>query len=158
MRRNDRQITDPKMIAQILSEGHTCYLSLLGEEYPYTVPLSYGYAYEEGELTLYFHSAPEGKKLELLRQNPKVSFCIAIEDGLTTGPTACNYSYAYRSIMGIGEISILTQPQEIAKALDVLMRHHDQEVALTYPHSMLLRTAGLKLRVKELSAKANHQR
>lgn len=158
MRRSDRKITDPAMIEEILSKGQTCYLSLLDEEYPYTVPLSYGHSYEDGELVLYFHSAPEGKKLELIRKNPKVSFCIAIEHGLTTGPQACNYSFAYQSIMGHGEMSILTDPQEISKALDVLMRHHDKEIALTYPHSMLQRTAGLKLQVKEYSAKANLRR
>lgn len=158
MRRSEREITDTGVIEEILSKAHTCYLSLQGEEYPYTVPLSYGHTYEEGELVLYFHCAPEGKKLELIRQNPKVSFCIAIEDGLIAGPVACNYSYSYRSLMGIGEIRILTEPQELTVALNTVMRHHDQKIDLTYPHSMLQRTAGLKLCVKELSAKANQRR
>ena len=44
---------------------------------PYIVPLNYGYEYADGELTFYFHSAKEGRKLEILKKNPTV--CLELD-------------------------------------------------------------------------------
>ncbi|WP_438590906.1 pyridoxamine 5'-phosphate oxidase family protein, partial [Faecalibaculum rodentium] len=52
-------------------------LALSGdEEYPYAVPISY---VQDGDV-LYFHCARSGHKLDLIRQNPKASFCVVDQD------------------------------------------------------------------------------
>jgi len=39
--------------------------------YPYIVPMNYGYVYENEKLTLFFHGAKEGKKIGILN-NKKI--------------------------------------------------------------------------------------
>ncbi len=58
MRRDDREITDLLEIESILYHAIVCRIGLTDGNEPYVVPVSFGY--EEG--TIYFHSAPEGKK------------------------------------------------------------------------------------------------
>jgi len=59
MRRKEREITDQQIIDKILSESIICRLALYDEEFPYIVPMDFGYA----DNALFFHCAREGKKL-----------------------------------------------------------------------------------------------
>ena len=59
----------------ILQKNHSGTLALCDKEsYPYALPLSYVY----DENCIYFHSAKEGHKIDILQKNPKVSFCIIV--------------------------------------------------------------------------------
>lgn len=73
MRRKDREITDIHTILELVSECKVCRLAMTDGGVPYIVPLNYGYEYADGALTFYFHSAKEGRKLEILKKNPTVS-------------------------------------------------------------------------------------
>ena len=64
MRRKDREITDIHKIEKILSSAKYLHLGVLDDEYPYVVPLHYGYQINGGKLTFYVHSAKEGHKLD----------------------------------------------------------------------------------------------
>ncbi len=122
MRRSDRQITDLETIEGILKQVKIVHLGLSDGGDPYVVPLHYGYVLENGTLTLYMHSAHEGRKITLAAQN-----CAAfaeIDTGATLlsgGDTACRYSAAYRSIMGPGKASLVTDAAEKVRAIELLM-------------------------------------
>ena len=68
MKRNDRQITDQDLILQILEENTICRLAFSDNENPYIVPVNYGY----NNNRIYFHSANDGKKINIIRFNNKV--------------------------------------------------------------------------------------
>ena len=72
MRRKDREITHIRTILDLVSECKVCRLAMTDGGVPYIVPLNYGYEYADGALTFYFHSAKEGRKLEILKKNPTV--------------------------------------------------------------------------------------
>lgn len=72
MRRKDREITDIHKIEKILSSAKYLHLGVLDDEYPYVVPLHYGYQINGGKLTFYVHSAKEGHKLDCIRKNNSV--------------------------------------------------------------------------------------
>ena len=75
MRRNDREITDSQEILSIVNECKVIRLAMLDEQgLPYIIPLNFGYRFADGVFTFYCHSAREGRKLELLRRDPRVSF------------------------------------------------------------------------------------
>ena len=75
MRRMDKQLTEEENIL-ILQRGEYGVLSTIGTNgYPYSVPLNY--VYHNGYI--YFHSAPEGYKLENIAMNDRISFCIAVD-------------------------------------------------------------------------------
>jgi nitroimidazol reductase NimA-like FMN-containing flavoprotein (pyridoxamine 5'-phosphate oxidase superfamily) len=90
---------------------------------PYVVPLNFGYEYTDRGLVLYFHGAHEGKKMAILQKNPQVCFELDGAHTLITGDAACDYGYAYESIIGFGVVEFLTGEQEKTYGLNRLMRH-----------------------------------
>lgn len=120
MRRKDREITEWQEIEAILAEALVCRIGLADESGPYVVPVSYGY--DDG--SLYFHSAPEGKKLALLAKNPRCCFEVDICDGVIRDNKPCAWGMRYRSVIGSGEAVILADPQEKQRGLDCIMRHY----------------------------------
>ena len=74
MRRANREIKDPLELEEILRTCDSCRIAIHAGTFPYIIALNYGYEYENGALTLYFHSANQGRKLDLLREDPHVGF------------------------------------------------------------------------------------
>jgi hypothetical protein len=70
MRRSDREITDIVEIESILNEAHVCRIGLSVGVEPYIVPLCFGYIGG----TIYLHSAMFGKKIAILKKNPRCCF------------------------------------------------------------------------------------
>lgn len=53
MRRKDREITDIDKIETIIASARYMHLGMFDGEFPYIVPLHYGYQMEKGKLTFY---------------------------------------------------------------------------------------------------------
>ena len=67
MRRKDREIINKEQIWRIMQRCGVCRVAFHDAEYPYIVPLNFGIG--KGEpLTLYFHCAAQGKKLDLMQE------------------------------------------------------------------------------------------
>ena len=123
MRRKDREVTDQEEIQKIFDDCKVCRIGIVDEDGPYIVPMNYGYVKEEGKVILYFHGAREGKKIDLIRKNPNGGIELDYKHELEEGKLACQYSYYYASIIGKGTASIIDNPKEKLKALNVIMRH-----------------------------------
>lgn len=128
MRRKDREITEEQKLREIMDTCKVCRLAMQDEDGLYLVPLNYGYRFESEELTLYFHSAKEGRKVRALQKNPNVCFEMDCEHALIEADTPCAYGYEYACVMGDGKAVILEDAKEKAEALSVLMRHQTGEV------------------------------
>ena len=123
MRRKDRQITDLEAIRAILDKAKVLHLAMIDGDRPYVVPLNYGYTLENGALTLYLHSAREGRKLDVLRQNDRVAFVLETNvSQVSGGDIPCKYGEAYASVMGEGRAVLLTDSAEKMAALSILMK------------------------------------
>lgn len=122
MRRKDREVTDKKGIQNIMERCPICRVAFTDDEGAFIVPMNYGYQWEE-ELTLYFHSALEGRKIAALQANPSVFFEMDIHHGIQEGATACQYSAYFESVMGTGKASLVSDVAEKKKALALLMHH-----------------------------------
>ncbi len=115
VRRKDREITDPNELRQILKTSKYITVALCMNDEPYLVSLNHGY--NETKNCLYFHCAPEGKKLVYLKANNKVwgqavlDFCITEE---------CDY--AYTSVHFSGKMSLISDLKEKQQAIEVLVR------------------------------------
>ncbi|HAH61874.1 MAG TPA: hypothetical protein DCL73_07230 [Treponema sp.] len=123
MRRTDREITDGATIRAILDSCKVFRLAMSAENVPYVVPLNYGYVFENGKYTVYFHCAQEGKKLDILRANNTVCFEMDTDHELTTAESACGYGYNYSSIIGNGIVKILDDAEDKKNGLKILMKH-----------------------------------
>ena len=66
MRRGERAIESKDGQKAILEHCRVCSLAFSGDEYPYVIPLNYGFVWNEDQETpvLYFHGAPVGTKIE----------------------------------------------------------------------------------------------
>ena len=123
MRRKDREVTDEAAIRAILDKAQVLHLAMIDGDRPYVVPMHYGYTLENGRLTLYLHSAKEGRKLDALEKNDRVAFVLEMDVGpVSGGEVPCKYGAVYASLMGEGRATILTDPVQKAAALAVLMR------------------------------------
>ena len=124
MRRKDREVKDIDGIEEILLQCKTCHTAMVDAGMPYVVPLSFGYRLLEGNtLELYFHSAKEGRKLDILRRNNKVCFEISHEGEPLTSVTPCDSGYYYSSVIGFGEAVFIDDDKEKRDALSVMFRH-----------------------------------
>jgi len=126
MRRKDREVTDPGQIRRILDACKTCHLAMADNGLPYVVPLSYAYTMEDGAITLYFHSAKEGRKIGILRDNEAVCFEMCIE-GEPVRPAGgpCDSGYYYSSVIGFGSAVFVDDIDEKRSALSMLMKHQE---------------------------------
>lgn len=123
MTRRERQITDMSEIRDILDRCMIVHLGLVDGDEPYVVPMNYGYTMEEdGTLALYLHGAPQGRKLDLMRKNPKVFIEMECDVMPFEGDVACKYGTAYQSLMGRGRAVVLEDPQEKMRALSLFMK------------------------------------
>lgn len=122
MRRSDREITELEQITAILDCCKVFRVAMSVNDTPYIVPLNLGFERTEKGFVFFFHCAKEGKKLDMLRKNPRVCFEADCAHELTAGETACAYGYNYRSVIGSGTASEITDAAEKARALSLLMK------------------------------------
>lgn len=154
MRRKDRQITDIETIRAILDKAQVLHLAMIDGERPYVVPMNYGYVLADGRLTLYLHSAKEGRKLDVLSQNNAVAFVLETDVvPVSGGDIPCKYGAAYASVMGEGTAAILTDPAEKLAALSILMRTQTGR-AFAFTTEMTASVAVIRVDVDSFTAKA----
>ena len=122
MTRRERQVTDINEIIKILDNSKVLHLGLVDGDEPYVVPMNYGYTYENDKLTIWLHCARQGRKLDVMRANPKVFF--EMEYGITPfeGEVACKYGITYSSLMGRGVATIIEDVETKKIALSSLMK------------------------------------
>lgn len=110
MQRKKQQLTERECL-QLLREEKRGVLSVLGDDgYPYGIPHNHWYCEEDGRL--YFHSGESGHKIEALRSNPKVSYCVYDSGREESGDWALHF----RSVIVFGRAEIVTDHQ---KALEI---------------------------------------
>ena len=111
MRRKDRELKDMADIVSIAKRETVCTVAFHDEPCPYLIPLNYGAEVEDGKLILYFHGAKEGTKLDRIRENPNVSYCIYGANVLTINyDTACKSTTSFESICGNGTENSFAEP------------------------------------------------
>ncbi|MCK5004911.1 MAG: pyridoxamine 5'-phosphate oxidase family protein [Candidatus Aminicenantes bacterium] len=151
MRRSERKITDPEVIEYVLNKGDICRLGLVNEGLAYIVPMNFGY---KGGY-IYFHSASEGTKIDILKQNPKVSFEIDIDHRIVEGDSACNWSASYLSIIGNGVVEFIDDAVAKKNALNVIMGKYSERKDWEFPGEVVDKTSIFRLFIKEISCKGS---
>jgi nitroimidazol reductase NimA-like FMN-containing flavoprotein (pyridoxamine 5'-phosphate oxidase superfamily) len=124
MRRSDREVTDIDAIERIVASAKVLHLGLVDDGRPYVVPLHYGYRLADGALTFYMHGAREGRKLDVIRANPRAFVELDCDvEQVGEGDVACRYGSLYASVMGEGEACVLEDADEKVLGIELLMRN-----------------------------------
>ena len=120
--RREQAVTDMAEITRILDTAKVIHIGMVDDGEPYVVPMNYGYTMQDGRLTVYLHGANTGKKIDILRKNPKVFFELVCDTVSFEGNIACQYGMAYASIMGKGVATLVEDLEEKKYGLSVLMK------------------------------------
>jgi hypothetical protein len=152
MRRKDKEITDTRQIEDILNKGKFCHISMAKMDEPYLVTVNYGYM----KNCIYFHSAPEGQKIDMIRKNPKVCFMVYTDDKIVPGENPCrDWSMKYRSVVGSGKAIILKNPEEKDEGLNILMDHYSKKGPFEFNEKNLEETIVVKIEIEKISGKVS---
>ena len=152
MTKRELQITDENRIRQILDAAKVLHLGLAVDNEPYVVPMNYGYTMENGKPVLYLHSAVRGKKLDMIRQNPKVFFELDCERIPFAGELPCQYGLSYASVMGRGTARIVEDVEEKKRAMSVLMKTQTDR-DFSFEDRLVSIVAVIRIDVAEYTAK-----
>jgi hypothetical protein len=120
MRRMDRAITDPEKLERVLKETHYITVAMCKDNVPYLVSLSHVYD-PEGK-RLYFHCAPEGKKLDYMKANPRVWGQAIIDHGYVDGK--CNHLYV--TAMFEGTVHLAEDTAEKRRIMNYLFTRQEK--------------------------------
>ena len=113
MRRFRQQLPEGE-VSEILQSATNGILSLCGPEgEPYGVPLSFVL---DGERTIYFHCARNGRKLDCIARESRCSFCVVAQDKIVPE----EFTTYFRSVIVTGTISVVTSAAETLHALRVM--------------------------------------
>lgn len=152
MRRKDREITDLEKIAGIMQACQAASIAFGGA--PYVIPMSYGFAQENGRFTLYMHGAGEGEKIRRIQADPRAAFAMFTGNAICgSGDMACSYTTSFDSVCGSGTIRIVEDAQEKRAGLAAIMAHYAPGRAFDYDGKMLQATCVMALDVEAISGK-----
>jgi uncharacterized protein len=152
MRRKDREITDFNEIMSVIKKCSVCRIAFFDDTYPYIVPLNYGAESEGQRITLYFHCANAGKKLDLLRRNKNVAFEVDCPGIFIDGEKACDSSMGFESVCGNGSMETVGDSEKL-HALALLMRQYSSKQQFDFDENEVKAVTVLKLTVNDIAGK-----
>lgn len=120
MRKSKREIKDIAEIEDLIKNIDTIRLGINDEKYPYVVPVSFGYERIDDYFVFYFHGAKEGKKAELLKENPNV--CVEGDICYRFKDTVSSVTCFYESFIAFGKAKRLSG-KEAVKGLEMILKH-----------------------------------
>lgn len=148
MRKKQREITEEESI-EILNNGEYGILATIGENgYTYATPLSYVY-YNDA---VYFHCAVEGSKLDNIKYNEKVSFCVVGK----TKVLPDKFSTEYESAIVFGRASIIEKEAKIGVLKAIIEKYSPdfKKEGLEYIKRAADATSVVKIEIDSITGKA----
>jgi nitroimidazol reductase NimA-like FMN-containing flavoprotein (pyridoxamine 5'-phosphate oxidase superfamily) len=146
-------IEDEKEIEGILARAAVGRLGLADGGEPYVVPLNFVY----GNGCIYFHAGLEGRKIDMLKKNPRVCFEVdELTEVVVNAEASCFSTAYYRSVIARGTARFLESDEEKLGALDLLMRKYAEgEKYEGIPEHALALVSVCEITIEEMSAKAS---
>ncbi|MDD4234952.1 MAG: pyridoxamine 5'-phosphate oxidase family protein [Bacteroidales bacterium] len=115
-------ITSLREVEEIINSVEVCTLAMVDGDMPYAIPMNF--AYSDGYL--YFHGAPFGRRIEILKNNSNV--CAVFYNGadmyIQNEKVACSYSMKFRSVLVNGKLENIIDDSEKRNILNKVMKHY----------------------------------
>lgn len=136
---------------ELLSRVLVGRLGTCKDDQPYVIPMCFTYYNEK----IYFHCAPQGRKLENMKANPKVCFQ-ADEHKLVPSSTPCDFTMRYRSVLVFGKARFLMDSKEKLKVLEEMMNKYDiTKLAKPLDETMIHRVEIGEIIIEKITGKKN---
>jgi nitroimidazol reductase NimA-like FMN-containing flavoprotein (pyridoxamine 5'-phosphate oxidase superfamily) len=148
MRRKEKEITEVSAFEAVITKSLVCRLALSDDNSPYIVPLCFGYK----DKVLYFHSSQKGKKIDIIKKNPKVCFEFDTDTQIVKAEDACRWTMKYRSVIGFGKAQLLNETEEKRKALNIIMNQYS-DGTFHFDDAILKKTLVIKVEIESMTGK-----
>ena len=152
MRKADREIKSREEIIEIMKRCDVCRLAFNNGEYPYIIPLNFGLETDDKKIILYFHSALEGTKVEIIKREMKATFEMDGKHELQYYEEKGYCTMSYESVIGRGKIRILAENEKMEALKKLMVQYHKDKEAYFNP-AAIPRTLVYSLEVEEITAK-----
>ncbi|MBN2353912.1 MAG: pyridoxamine 5'-phosphate oxidase family protein [Spirochaetales bacterium] len=153
MRRADREIKDKNELREVFQRADACHIALVDGADPYLVTLNYGFDWESELPVLFFHCANEGRKLDVIRRNPRACFSVDVDHELVPAGNGCSWGMKYKSVVGTGTFAIVKDPSERERGLQLLMTHYAGRTGFQFEEDIMAKTTVLKLTADGITGK-----
>ncbi len=108
-----RAVYDREAIYGILDEAITCHLGFAVDGQPFVIPTMFA---RIGE-AIYFHGSAASRTLRGLTGGLPVCITVTLSDGLVLARSVFNHSMNYRSVVALGNATLIDEPAEKLAAL-----------------------------------------
>lgn len=152
VREPHRGVYDRETAYRILDEGFLCHVGFVADGQPFVIPTSYGRKDDH----LYIHGSAASRMLRQMRDGVPVCVTVTLLDGLVLARSVFNHSMNYRSVVVLGEATLVDDPNEKLAALRVLSEHiipGRWDDARQPNEQELKATSVLRVPIEEFSAK-----
>ncbi|MCX8131737.1 MAG: pyridoxamine 5'-phosphate oxidase family protein [Clostridia bacterium] len=149
LRRKDKEIKEKAEIEEILRQTDVCRIALCEGNQPYIVPMNFGY--KDG--VVYLHSAKEGKKIDIIRENGNVCFEVEAGAELVTNDKPCSWTYRYRSVIGFGKARVLEGYEEKVNGLNIIMNHYTGKSDFEFGQEAVNAIVIIRIDIEEITGK-----
>jgi nitroimidazol reductase NimA-like FMN-containing flavoprotein (pyridoxamine 5'-phosphate oxidase superfamily) len=146
---SEKLIQDLQQIEAVLLKAKFLRIALSDAETPYIVPMSFGYLNN----AIYLHSSRKGRKIEILKKNPRVCFEAAVETELITAEDPCKYNVRYRSVIGHGQAKFLEDYNEKIEGLTLLSEHYGMKGPFEFEEWRVTRLCVIKIEIEKMTGK-----
>ncbi|MBP3481670.1 MAG: pyridoxamine 5'-phosphate oxidase family protein [Clostridia bacterium] len=153
MRRKDREVTDFNTMLEIMRSCDCCRLGLADCGSVYIVPLNFGIYERDGKISLYFHCADKGRKIDLINSNGSVGFEMDTGHRLVKNEISCECTFMYRSIIGSADAVVVSDDEEKIFGLQRIMEHYGDTSSRDFSPAALEHVAVLRLDITDWSCK-----
>jgi uncharacterized protein len=116
-RLHQRAHYDRETVHAILDAGLICHVGYVIDGQPYVTPTMY-WRHDE---RVYWHGSSASKMLRHLGSGPRVSFTVALMDGLVLARSGFHSSVNYRTVMAYGNAELVSEPEAKLIALEDMM-------------------------------------
>ncbi|HPG33616.1 MAG TPA: pyridoxamine 5'-phosphate oxidase family protein, partial [Lentimicrobium sp.] len=106
--------------------------------------------------TVYLHSAPAGKKIEILKANPNVCITFSNSHELykQSENVACSYGMRYKSVLIRGRVEFVEDYDEKISILNLIMKQYTQRDDFSYSEPSVKNVTVMKIEATKIEAKA----
>src|SRR5580698_10417392 len=152
IREPQRGVYDRAAIYKILDEGFICHVGFAVDGQPFVIPTMYA---RVGD-AIYFHGSAASRMLRNVSAGISVCLTVTLVDGLVLARSVFNHSMNYRSVVALGNATLVDAPEEKLRALrafteKILPKRWDD--ARQPNEKELKATSVLRLPLAEASAK-----
>ncbi|MEW6664636.1 MAG: pyridoxamine 5'-phosphate oxidase family protein [Thermodesulfobacteriota bacterium] len=142
----------PEEMKRLLDRTAVGHLATATQEGPYVVPVNYLFAEE----CIYIHCGPKGRKVEALRNDPRVCFLVEDAGPQVRWDKGCGISQIYESVMCFGRAEFVEGPEEKRRVLQMMVRKFlPPDVPFPLADENVAGTAVIRIRVEWMTGKAN---